>query len=133
MLEQKNIEEEIREYDPTLFQDTLGSFVKSLLTDYKLILIRERWFYHQHRPEIRHETKKAINDSLRQLEGALRTLLSIFDKFPEHKKRILKEVEELKLLEILILKEQLCAMSDETLGEVTEVIDQYLKKKEELG
>lgn len=129
MLDKNKIAQELKAFGPIhreQFEESLTALFKSLLYDYKMILIREVNFRAAHRYDIKREVKQKINESISLMERSLATLISVK---PDAREAIIAELEDAKLERHMVVKEQLLSVPDYELDELIELIEDFLKKR----
>ncbi len=105
--------------------EPLGDLVKCLLIHMKSIQIRMQYTTHQFKGDSKYKINQCINKVSSAIDG-----ICGLTKNEDVVRLIKKELEKADLVYHMVLAEQLYDANEETLREVTDLIDNYLLEKE---
>jgi hypothetical protein len=105
--------------------EPLGDLVKCLLIHMKSIQVRMQYTTHQ----FKGDSKYRINQCINKVSSAIDGICSL-TKNEDVVRLVKKELEKADLVYHMVLAEQLYDADEETLREVTDLIDNYLLEKE---
>lgn len=108
--------------------EPLGDLIKCLLIHMKSIQIRMQYTTHQ----FKGDSKYRINQSINKVSSAIDGICSL-SKNKDVITLIKKELEKTDLVYHMVLAEQLYDADEQTLMEVTDLIDNYLLEKAKKG
>jgi len=104
--------------------EPLGNLVKCLLIHMKIIEIRMDFSTHAHKGH----SKYKINQSVNKVKSAINDICNLCSN-KEVVKKIKNRLENVDLVYHMTLAEQLYDVNEETLRDITDMIDDYLLKK----
>lgn len=104
--------------------EPLGDVIRCLLIHMKCIQVRMAYTTHN----FKGDSKYKINLSINKVESAIDSICNL-TKNQEVVSMIKKELEGADLVYHMVLAEQLYNINEETLLEITDLIDDYLLKK----
>lgn len=102
----------------------IGDLIKCLLIHMKIIQVRMQCSTHLFKGDSKHK----INQSVNKVELAINSICEM-TKSPELVTMIKKSLDKVDLVYHMVLAEQLYDINEETLLEITDLIDDYLLKK----
>lgn len=104
--------------------EPLGDVVKCLLIHMKSIQVRMQYTTHMFKGDSKHKVNLCIN----KVEAAINGIIALANN-PEMTLQIKKALDKADLVYHMVLAEQLYDINEETLVEITDLIDDYLLKK----
>lgn len=105
--------------------EPLGDLVRCLLIHMKCIEVRMKYSTHQFKGDSKYKIGGCINKVKKAIDG-----ICDLANNPEAVRLIQRELERADLVYHMVLAEQMYNATEQTLREVTDLIDEYLIKKE---
>lgn len=109
-------------------EESIGFLIRYILYHFKSIEERLKWSKAIHK--FRQEDKQTLNRAIVKVTGGISDLIGIINRTnPNLVSTIKKDVEKVDLVYYMTLTEQLFDLKTEDLEEITDLIDNHLKKK----